>query len=74
MDDKCISVVVLLDMIKAFNSLRHDILLAKFHGIGISSSALSVRTVNALSQQVELSFGVLQGNFLGIFFDGLDGV
>ena len=41
MDEKRISVVVLLDMTKAFYSIRHDILLAKLRRIGISSSALA---------------------------------
>jgi len=41
MDEKCISVVVLLDMSKAFESILHDILLAKLCRIGISSSVLA---------------------------------
>ena len=41
MDEKRISVVVLLEMTKAFDSIRHDILLAKLRRIGISSSALA---------------------------------
>ena len=41
MDEKRISVLVLLDMTKAFDSIRHNILLAKLHRIGISSSALA---------------------------------
>ena len=74
MDKKRISVVVLLDMTKALDSIRHNILLAKLRRIGISSSALAwfssylssrkqvVRIGNALSQQLELSFGVPQGS------------
>ena len=39
MDEKRPSVVVLLDMTKAFDSIRHDILLAKLRRVGISPSA-----------------------------------
>ena len=77
MDGKHISVVVLLDMTKAFDSIRHDILLAKLRRIGISSSALAwfssylsgrkqvVRIGNTVSEQLELRFGVPQGSILG---------
>ena len=41
MDEKRISVVVPLDMTKAFSTIRHDIPLAKLRRIGISSSALA---------------------------------
>lgn len=41
MDEKRVSVVVLLDRTKAFDSIRHDILLAKLRRIGISSSAFA---------------------------------
>ena len=76
MDEKRIS-VVLLDMTKAFDSILHDILLAKLRRIGISSSALSwfsrylssrkqvVRVGNAVSEQLELSYVVPQGSILG---------
>ena len=77
MDEKRISVVVLLAMTKAFDSIRHDTRLAKLHRIGISSSALAwfssylssckqvVRIGNAVSEQLELSYGVPQGSILG---------
>ena len=77
MDEKRISVVVLLDMTKAFDGIRHDILLAKLRRIGISPSALAwlssylsgrkqvVRIGNAISEQLELRFGVPQGSILG---------
>ena len=64
-------------MTKAFDSIRHDILLAKLRRIGISSSALTwfssylssrkqvVRIGNALSEQLELSYGVPHGSILG---------
>ena len=77
MDEKRISVVVLLDMTKAFDSIRHDILIAKLRRIGISPSALAwfssylsgrkqvVRIGNAISEQLALRFGVPQGSILG---------
>ena len=77
MDEKHISVVVLLDMTRAFDSIHHDILLAKLRRIGISSSALVwfssylsgckqvVRIGNTVSEQLELRFGVPQGSILG---------
>lgn len=77
MDDKKVSVVVLLDMSKAFDSIRHDILLSKLHNIGVSNAAQAwfksylsnrkqvVRIGNTLSDQMPLSFGVPQGSILG---------
>ena len=41
MDEKCISVVVLLDMSKAFDSIQHDNSLSKLHLLGVSASALA---------------------------------
>ena len=70
-------IVILLDMTKAFDSIRHDLLLAKLCRIGISPSALAwfssylsgrkqvVRIGNAISEQLELQFGVPQGSILG---------
>lgn len=40
MDDKKVYVIVLLDMSKAFDSIRHDIFLQKLHELGISSPSL----------------------------------
>ena len=65
MDEKRISVVVLLDMSKAFDSIRHDILPAKLRRIGISSRNQVVRIGNAVSEQLELSFGIPLGSILG---------
>ena len=39
-DKSEVSVVVLLDMSKAFYSIRHDILLQKLQSIGVASSSL----------------------------------
>ena len=41
MDDKKISVIVLLDMSKAFDSIRHDLMLCKLHKLGVSDTALN---------------------------------
>ena len=41
MDEKRISVVVLLDMSKAFDSIQHDNLLSKLHVLGVSDPALA---------------------------------
>ena len=77
MDEKRISVLVLLDMTKALDNIRHDILLAKLRRIEISSSALAwfssylssrkkvVRIWNTLSEQLEVTFIVTQGSILG---------
>ena len=37
MDEKRISLVVLLDMFKAFDSIQHDNLLLKLHSLGVST-------------------------------------
>ena len=39
MDDKKISVIVLLDMSKAFDSIHHDLLISKLHKLGVSFAA-----------------------------------
>ena len=41
MDEKHISVVVLLYMSNAFDSIQHDNLLSKLHLLGVSASALA---------------------------------
>ena len=77
MDDKRISVAVLLDMTKAFDSIQHDILIAKLRAIVISSAAQTwfnsylsnrkqvVRIGNVFSQPLDLTFGVPQVSILG---------
>ena len=39
MDDKLVSVIDLLEMSKAFDSIRHDLMLSKLQSIGVSSAA-----------------------------------
>ena len=78
MDDKKGSIMVLLDMSKAFDSIRHDILLSKLQSLDFSQSALDwftlsylsdrqqcVRIGDAVSEVLTLEFGVPQGSILG---------
>ena len=53
MDEKRISVVVLLDMSKAFDSIQHDNVLSKLHLLGVSAFALAwFKTYLSLRKQV----------------------
>ena len=77
MDDKKVSVIVLLDMSKAFDSIRHDLMLSKLHRIGVSSGACTwfgsylsqrcqvVNIANSVSDPLPLTVGVPQGSILG---------
>ena len=75
MDDKKVSVIVLLDMSKAFDSICHDLMLSKVCRIGLSNAAcnwfgryLSQRNINianCISDPLPLSVGVPQGSILG---------
>ena len=76
-DDRKISALVLLDMSKAFDSIRHDILLQKLQALGVSSQSLNwfhsylvgrsqrVRIHDAISDALPLKYGVPQGSILG---------
>ena len=77
MDDKKVSVVVLLDMSKAFDSIRHDILMQKLQKLGVAAPTLNwfksylldcnqrVRVGDAVSEPLPLMYGVPQGSILG---------
>ena len=77
MDDKKVSMIVLLDMSKAFDSIRHDPMLSKLHNIGMSSGACSwfrsylsqrcqvVNIANSVSDPLPVTVGVPQGSILG---------
>ena len=77
MDEKKISILVLMDMSKAFDSINHDILLSKLRSLGASPSALEwfksylngryqyVRIGDVVSQSLPVEYGVPQGSILG---------
>ena len=77
MDQKKISVVVLLDMSKAFDSIRHDLMLRKLRKSGVSESACAlfesylsqrqqvVKFQNTVSDPLPLTVGVPQGSIMG---------
>ena len=77
MDDKKVSIMVLLDTSKAFDSIRQDIILSKLQSLVFSHCALDwfqsylsdrqqcVRIGDAVSKVLPLEFGVPQGSILG---------
>ena len=77
MDEKRISVVVLLDMSKAFDSIQNDNVLSKLHLQGVLASALAwfksylslhkqvVRMGSDLSDPLPLTVGVVHGSIVG---------
>ena len=77
MDDKKVSVIVLLDMSKAFDSICHDLMQSKLCRIGVSNAAgnwfgsyLSQRNqvvniANYISDPLPLSVGVPHDSILG---------
>ncbi|CAB4013161.1 Hypothetical predicted protein, partial [Paramuricea clavata] len=74
---KKVTAVILLDMSKAFDSINHNILLAKLEDVGVSSSCLTwfrsylseryqaVRINSTLSEKLPVVSGVPQGSILG---------
>ena len=77
MDSKKLTLLVLLDLSKAFDSLDHDILLAKLQSLGLNHSALEwfrsylsersqyVRIGSEVSDLKHTAYGVPQGSILG---------
>ena len=77
MDQKKISVDVLLSMSKAFDSIRHDLMLRKLRKSGVSESACAwfesylsqrqqvVKFQNIVSGPLPLTVGVPQGSIMG---------
>ena len=73
------SILVLMDMSKAFDSINHDMLLFKLRTRGVSPSALEwfksylkgryqyVRIRDVVSQSLPVDYGVPQGSILGPF-------
>ena len=76
-DNKQLTAVVLLDMSKAFDSIDHEILLAKLKDVGTSTSATEwfrsyltsryqvMRIYTAVSERLQVVSGVPQGSILG---------
>ena len=76
LDSRKVSIMVLLDMSKAFDSIRYDILLSKLQNLDFSQGALDwfqsylsnrqqcVRIGDAVSKVLPLEFGVPQGSIL----------
>ena len=77
MDKKQMTVLVLLDLSKAYDSINHDLLLGKLRSLGVSPSALrwfysyltgrrqAVRIGSTLSSKLPIKNGVPQGSILG---------
>ena len=78
MDQKKISVVVLLDMSKAFDSIRHDLMLRKLRKSGVSEPACAwfesylsqrqqvVKFQNTVSDPLPVTVGVPQGSIMSL--------
>ena len=77
MDQRKMSVIVLLDMSKAFDSIRHDLMLCKLRNTGVSEPACAwfdsylsqreqvVKIQDTLSSPLPLTVGVPQGSIVG---------
>ena len=76
MDHGKMSVIVLLDMSKAFDSIRHDLMLRKLRNTGVSELACAwfesylsrqqvIKIQDTLSSPLPLTVGAPQGSILG---------
>ena len=77
-DEKKISILVLMEMSKAFDSVNNDILLFRIRSLGVSPSALElfksyfkgryqyVRIGDEVSQSLPVDYGVQHGSILGL--------
>ena len=74
MDNKKISLLLLLDLSKAFDSVHHPTLIRKLDKVNIDSfwfesylgeRIQSVRVGSTISSPLDIAFGVLQGSILG---------
>ena len=78
LDNKGFTGGVLMDLTKAFKTIYHQLLLAKFHAYGLSKQALAIifrylsnrkqriKFNNIFSSWNDLILGVLQGSGLGL--------
>ena len=80
MDQKKISVIFLLDMSKAFDSIRHDLMLRTLRKAGVSESGCAwfesylsqrqqvVKFQNTVSDPLPVAVGVPQGSIMGVVY------
>ena len=76
-DNKCFAGALLMDLSKAFDTLYHELLIAKLHAYGFNKNSLSlihsylknrwkrVKINKSFSSWFELLTGVPQGSILG---------
>ena len=84
LDKKGYGGAILMDLSKAFDTLNHDLIIAKLHAYGFSKSALKLvrsyltnrwqrtKVNNSFSAWVQLLTGVPQGSIVGPLFFNID--
>ena len=77
LDKKLTTGILLTDLIKSFDCISHDLLIAKLHAYGFSKTSLKLifnyltgckqgtKTNNCFGTWLEIIYGVLQGSILG---------